>query len=325
MGMGTRGVVGIDIGGTKTLSAVVDPAGRVLARHRIETPQTGPGAVVAALAAGAEAVVAAAGLRSEDLLGMGVGAPGPLDPATGVVFEPPNLEGWRNVPLAALLQDATSLRVFVENDANAAALGEAWVGAGAGVRDLIYITVSTGIGGGLILNGELYHGVSGTAGEIGHMTVEPDGPVCTCGRRGHLEAVASGQAIARMAQEAVRAGAPTRLSALGPPEGLSAEAVARAAAEGDQLAGEIFARAGAYIGIAVASLVNVLNPAMVIFGGGVSKAGDLLFDPVRRVVRERAFERPAAAVRIVPAALGDDAGVIGAAAVVYRRLGSESP
>ena len=323
--MGPRAVVGIDIGGTKTLSAVVEPAGRVLARHRIETPQTGPEGVVAALTRSVAAVAASAGLRNEDLLGIGVGAPGPLDPATGVVFEPPNLVGWRDVPLARLLQDAVGFEVFVENDANAAALGEAWVGAGAGVRDLIYITVSTGIGGGLILNGDLYHGVSGTAGEIGHMTVEPDGPICTCGRRGHLEAVASGQAIARMAAEVVRAGRPTRLSTLGPPEALTAELVARAAIEGDPLARDIYARAGAYIGAAVASLVNVLNPAMVIFGGGVIKAGNLLFDPVRRAVRERAFERPAAAVRIVPAALGDDAGVIGAAAVVYRRLGSESP
>ncbi len=318
--MGTRAVVGIDIGGTKTLSGVVDPQGRVLGRRLMTTPQTGPEGVVQALVREVTGLLSSAGTRREDLLGLGVGAPGPLDPATGVVFEPPNLVGWRDVPLARLLRDATGLRVFVENDANAAALGEAWVGAGAGVRDLIYITVSTGIGGGLILNGDLYHGVSGTAGEIGHMTVEPDGPVCTCGRRGHLEAVASGQAIARMAADAVRAGRPTRLSILSPPEALTAEAVARAAIEGDPLARDIYARAGAYIGIAVASLVNLLNPAMVIFGGGVSKAGDLLFDPVRRVVRERAFERPAAAVRIVQAALGDHAGVIGAAAVVYRRL-----
>jgi glucokinase len=266
------------------------------------------------------ALLAEAGLRREDLLGLGAGAPGPLDPATGVVFEPPNLEGWRDVPLAALLAEAIGIPAFIENDANAAAVGEAWVGAGAGVSDLIYITVSTGIGGGLIFGGELYHGTSGTAGEIGHMTIEPDGPTCTCGRRGHLEILASGTAIGRMATEAVVAGRPSTLSAL--PRGeITAAAVAEAAAAGDVLAIEVYARAGGYIGVAAASLVNVLNPQMIVFGGGVSKAGELLLAPVRQAVRERAFERPAEAVRIVPVALGDDVGVVGVAAVVYRRTG----
>src|SRR3989304_5378056 len=175
--------------------------------------------------------------------GMAGRRPGPPDPEPGVVVEPPTLAGWRDVPLGTMLFDATGIPTFVENDANAAALGEAWVGAGVGVRDQIYITVSTGIGGGLIFNGELYHGVSGTAGEIGHMTVEPDGPVCTCGRRGHLEGLASGHAIARMAEEAVHAGRQTRLTAL-PPGALDAAVVAQAALDGEAVAREIYARAG---------------------------------------------------------------------------------
>lgn len=316
--MAGQAVVGVDVGGTKTLLALVDPHGGVQARRRMETPQRGPEDFVRRLAGELAALLQEAGRRREEVLGLGVGAPGPLDPQSGVVFEPPNLAGWRDVPLAAMLREAAGIPTWVENDANAAALAEAWVGVGVGVRDLIYITVSTGIGGGLILNGELYHGVSGTAGEVGHMTVEPEGPLCGCGRRGHLEAVASGGAIARMAQEALRAGRETRLRALSP-QALTAEAVAEVARQGDAVAREVYARAGAYIGLAVASLVNVLNPAMVVFGGGVSKAGDLLLEPVRRVVRERAFRRPAEAVQIVPAALGDDVGVIGAAAVVYRR------
>jgi len=318
--MAGRAVVSIDVGGTKTLTAVVNEQGRVLARRRMETPQEGPERFVEAAAREVAALLAEAGLRREDLLGLGAGAPGPLDPATGVVFEPPNLEGWRDVPLAALLAEAIGIPAFIENDANAAAVGEAWVGAGAGVSDLIYITVSTGIGGGLIFGGELYHGTSGTAGEIGHMTIEPDGPTCTCGRRGHLEILASGTAIGRMATEAVVAGRPSTLSAL--PRGeITAAAVAEAAAAGDVLAIEVYARAGGYIGVAAASLVNVLNPQMIVFGGGVSKAGELLLAPVRQAVRERAFERPAEAVRIVPVALGDDVGVVGVAAVVYRRTG----
>lgn len=311
-------VVALDIGGTKTLSALVDSYGHVLARRRMETPQKGPGPFTEAVAREVAALLAGAGLRREDVLGLGAGAPGPLDPATGVVFEPPNLEGWRDVPLADLLSEATGIRAVIENDANAAAVGEAWVGAGVGLRDLIYITVSTGIGGGLIFGGELYHGVSGTAGEIGHMTIEPDGPTCTCGRRGHLEILASGTAIGRMAAEAVRAGRPSSLGAL-PEEEITAAAVAAAAAAGDVLAIEVYARAGGHIGVAAASLVNVLNPQMIVFGGGVSKAGELLLAPVRQAVRERAFERPAEAVRIVQAALGDDVGVVGVAGVVFRR------
>lgn len=310
-------VVALDIGGTKTLSALVDAQGRVLARRRMETPQEGPRRFVEAAAQEVATLLAGAGLRREDVLGLGAGAPGPLDPASGVVFEPPNLKGWRDVPLADLLQEATGIRAFIENDANAAAVGEAWVGAGAGVRDLIYITVSTGIGGGLIFGGELYHGVSGTAGEIGHMTIEPDGLTCTCGRRGHLEILASGTAIGRMAAEAVRAGRPSWLGAL-PEEEITAAAVAAAAAAGDVLAIEVYTRAGGYIGVAAASLVNVLNPQMIVFGGGVSKAGELLLAPVRQAVQERAFERPAEAVRIVQAALGDDVGVVGVAGVVLR-------
>ncbi len=317
--MGARAVIGVDIGGTKTLSAVVDPLGRVVARHRIDTPQQGPQQFVEVLTVELATLLDRAGVQRTDIAGIGVGAPGPLDPGTGVVFEPPNLQGWRDVPLRDFMQRAIGINTFVENDANAAALGEAWVGAGVGARDLIYITVSTGIGGGLILNGELYHGITGTAGEIGHMTVEPDGPLCHCGRRGHLEGVAAGPAIARMAEEAVRAGRATSLSAL-PAGGITAATVAEAAMAGDAVAREVYARAARYIGLAVASLVNVLNPEMIIIGGGVSKVGDVLFEPVRSIVRERAFERPAAAAKIVPAALGDDVGVIGAAAVVYRAV-----
>ncbi len=316
--MAKNAVISIDIGGTKTLAAVVNAQGRVIARRRMETPQEGPQRFVETVGREVAALLAETGLRREDLLGLGAGAPGPLDPETGVVFEPPNLEGWRDVPLAEMLQEVTRIRTFIENDANAAAVGEAWVGAGAGVSDLIYITVSTGIGGGLIFGGELYHGVSGTAGEIGHMTIEPEGPVCGCGRKGHLEILASGPAIARMASEALRAGRPSSLSGLSE-EAITAETVAEAAAAGDVLAIEAYTRAAGYIGVAAASLVNVLNPQMIVFGGGVSKAGELLLAPVRQAVRERAFERPAEAVRIVPSALGDDVGVVGAAAVVFRR------
>lgn len=311
--------LGVDLGGTKILTALVDDLGRVLDRVRIATPAGGPDAVVAAIVDSVRTVTGRAGIARAAVGGLGVGAPGPMDPATGVVFEPPNLPGWRDVPLAEMLASRLRLRVFVENDANAAALGERWAGAGVGVDDLVYITVSTGIGGGLILGGRLYHGVSGTAGEIGHMVIEPGGPRCNCGRFGCLEALAAGPAITREAREAIRSGAPTTLSQL-PDEALTAETVARAAWDGDPVARQIYARAAAALGVGVTNLVNLLNPAMVIIGGGVARAGELIFAPVRRIVREEAFERPGAAVQIVPAALGDDVGAIGAAAVARLSL-----
>jgi glucokinase len=315
-------VVGVDLGGTKILTALVDLTGTVRARRRVLTPQAGPAAVVEAIAATVEGVLADAGLARTDCLGVGVGAPGPLDPRRGVVYEPANLPGWRDVPLAALLAEALGLPSHVENDANAAALGEWWVGAGRGIADLVYITVSTGIGGGIILGNRLLQGVSGTAGEIGHTVVDADGPLCGCGRRGHLEALASGRAIARMAAEAVASGRPTALAAVGAdPARLSAEVVAEAARHGDAVAREIYQRAGFYVGVGVANVLNLLNPRTVVIGGGVSKAGDLLLDPVRRTARQLAFDRPARDAEIVPAALGDDVGVVGAAAVVLERLG----
>jgi glucokinase len=312
--------LGVDLGGTKILTAVVDEHGRVLHRVRVATPPSGPDDVIEAIASTVDRVMADAGIAPGAIPAIGVGAPGPSDPRTGVVFEPPNLPGWRNVPLAERLTAYLRVPVHVENDANAAALGEHWAGAGAGVRDLVYITVSTGVGGGLILDGRLYHGASGTAGEVGHMLVEPGGPRCGCGRLGCLEAVASGTAIAREARAAVAEGRPTALSVV-PASDLDAEAVARAASDGDPAAREIYARVGAAMGAAVTNLVNLLGPEVVIIGGGVARAGELVFAPVRRIVREEAFERPGTIVRIVPAALGADAGVIGAAAVVRARAG----
>jgi glucokinase len=311
--------LGVDLGGTKILTALVDDRGQVLRRVRVATPTDGPEPVVAAITETVRLVTRQGGLELSMSCGLGVGAPGPMDPQTGVVFEPPNLPGWRDVPLGAMLARRLGIPAFVENDANAAALGERWAGAGVGIDDLIYMTVSTGIGGGLIFGGRLYHGVSGTAGEVGHMVIDPRGPQCPCGRVGCLEALASGPSIARDARAAVRSGKPTALAVI-PPDDLDAAAVAAAALDGDPVALEIYARAAAALGAGIANLVNLLNPAMVIIGGGVSHAGDLIFPVVRRIVRQEAFERPASAVQIVPALLGDDAGAVGAAAVVRERV-----
>jgi glucokinase len=298
----------------------VDRDGRVLAREHIATPHGGPTAVVRAIRDSARALRAGAGSATATIAGVGVAVAGPTDHERGIIYEPPNIEGWgRETPFGPRLAGELGETVFVENDANAAALGEAWVGAGRGVRDLVYITVSTGIGGGLILDGRLYRGAHGTAGEIGHVIIDPNGPRCHCGNRGCLEMLASGTAIARQAREAVARGEATSLQRFAAcPDEITAAAVGDAARDGDPLAFDLYLRAGTRIGIVLSNLLALLNPRMIIVGGGVSKAGDLLFRPAREAIRARVYPHPALDVVVTPAELGDDVGIIGAAALVYH-------
>ena len=319
-----RFALAVDIGGTKILSALVRDDGTVVARSRVDTPGRGVEPVLGAVVATVEQVMREGAAAREQVVAVGVGAPGPMNPETGVVYDPPNMEGWHDVPLGAMLTERLGMRVFIENDANAAAVGEWWVGAGQGVSDLIYITVSTGIGGGIIIGDRLHHGVNGTAGEVGHMTIDLHGPPCPCGRStGCLEVLASGTAIARMAREAVESGRRSALLEMtgGRPEAITAAMVEAAARDRDEVAGEVFTRAATYLGVGMANLLNLFNPERIVIGGGVSNAGEMLFAPVRRIARARAFERPGRDAQIVPASLGDDVGAVGAAAVAFQRAG----
>lgn len=301
--------VAVDLGGTWIRAAVVGPEGEVERVTRAPTPQAGPEAVADTIAGLVRGFGAPRGV-------VGVAVPGPLSVREGVVFDPPNLRGWKHVPLRRMLEERLGCPVVLENDANAAAVGEWWKGAGRGARQLVYLTVSTGVGGGLVLEGKLYRGATDTAGEVGHVVVDPQGPVCSCGRRGHLEGLASGPAIARWTAEQIRAG---RRSILASKEPVSAKEVAVAAEQGDELAREAFLRAGTYLGLAVAGLVNLLNPEMVVVGGGVARAGRWLFDPLLEAARNHAFERPWGAVRVVPGALDDHAGLVGVAYLAQQR------
>ncbi len=320
-----RAVIGIDLGGTKISTALINSDGSIIVHDYRETCAVeGQEAVIGRMLDGARRVMAEAQVTPSQVAAVGVGAPGPLNVEMGVVVAPPNLPGWDRVPLKRLIEEGLGITTFLENDANAAALGEHRFGAGRGVEHMIYVTVSTGIGGGLILDGELYHGGSGMAGEIGHITIVPYGPLCNCGNRGCLEALASGTALARLARERVAHGVPTLIADLagGDPERITAKLVADAAGQGDVEAQEILAEAMHYLGIGMANLVNLFNPQLIVIGGGLANIGEPLFGPVRRVIDRRAFRAQAQAVRVVRAALGNKVGVLGAAAVALARIGA---
>lgn len=310
-------VAGVDLGGTKILTVLADRSGRVLARVKVPTgARRGRDPVIDTIVDSVQEVVRQSGAPFSAVRAVGVGAPGPLDQDRGVVFLAPNL-GWRDVPLGAILGERLGMPVWLENDANLAALGEHSYGAGRGESHMVYITVSTGVGGGIILDGRVYRGAGGGAGEIGHMTVAPGGPVCNCGNDGCLEAVASGTAIARRARALVDdgRGAGILAAAGGDPDRVSARAVAGAAAAGDAEALVIMRDAGRYLGLAVAGVINLLNPSAVVLGGGVMQSGAVLWDAMLEEVRRRALDSSLAAVRVTRGSLGGDAGALGAVAL----------
>jgi glucokinase len=247
-----------------------------------------------------------------------VAAPGPVNPYTGVIFSTPNIPAWKNYPLAELLSKKYKVPAYLGNDANLAALGEWKYGAGQGHHDVLYLTISTGIGGGVISSDRLIEGSNGMATELGHITVLPGGPLCSCGVRGHLEAVASGPAIARYVSQQITSG---RSSILQSTEDLSARDIAGAAGRGDELAKEAFVRAGGFIGQAVADFLHIFNPSIVIFGGGVTQSGRLILDPIEESMKRNIMDKSYLdGLQIATVKLGDDAGLLGALAQAHIRL-----
>ncbi len=315
-------VLGIDLGGTKILTAVTDAGGRIWSRDQSVTPaKDGPEAVVKSILQSAGRALKQAGITAAALDTIGIGAPGLSNPETGVLFTSPHLPGWHDVPLRDILEKELGKKVFLINDANAAAIGELYYGAGRGARNFIYITVSTGIGGGIIIGGKIYTGATGTAGELGHMTIDAEGPSCQCGNRGCWETLASGTALAREAGYRIKNGARTSiLEYAGGPEEINAEAVSRAAQAGDGLAAELIARTAYYLGVGLANLINIFNPELIIIGGGLSNIGDSLLKPAFEEAGRRAFPPPCQAVRFALAELGRDSGAIGAAAYALEKM-----
>lgn len=315
-------IAGVDLGGTTINAAVVSADGeRVLGMHTAPTnAERGPKYVVDKIIGMVRESMRVAGREGgfdeKEIVGIGIGSPGPLDRKTGTVIETPNL-GWRNFPLRDLVANAIGLPAELDNDANAATIGEWWVGAGKNVETMVGVTLGTGIGGGIVLGGKVFHGASDVAGEIGHMSIDSTGRKCKCGNYGCLEAYASGPAIAARAIEGLQSGEQSVLPELvdGDLSRITAETVYEGIVAGDAYARDVMRDTAKFLGSGVANLINVLNPEMIVISGGVTRAGDHLLEPLRNEVKRRAFRNAFEACRIVTSELGSMAGVIGAAYV----------
>lgn len=315
-------LAGVDIGGTTVKLALTDLEGNILEKWEIHTDVSNAGRnIVKDIADSVSAKLKEAGFDFSRLLGLGIGAPGFINTEIGLIYEAVNL-GWKNYYLKDEMEKLLSVPVFTDNDANLAAAGEMWKGAGNGAENLLCITLGTGVGGGIIAGGEIIHGMSGMAGEIGHITtVIEDGRPCNCGKHGCLETVASATGIAREGMKAAERDPAGKLGTLYKETGrLIAKDVFDCAKEGDNAALEVVNHAAAHLGLALANLANALNPEMIVVGGGVSKAGDYLINKIEQVFKRHAIPKIAMETRIREAQLGNDAGVIGAAWLAKQNL-----
>jgi len=323
-------VVGVDLGGTKILAAVVTADGKIMGQAKRKTkPETGTESVIERIVKTVDDALASAKTLRSEVRAVGIGAPGPIDPDTGTVLMAPNLNGWENVPLAKTLSEQLGVPVFLDNDVNVGTLGEFVYGAGRGAKDVIGVFVGTGIGGGLIIGGQLRSGARHAAGEIGHMIVLAEGPYCGCGNRGCIEALASRTAIVNSLRMAMQSGRKTTLTealAGGGVERLSSGVLAQAWKSNDTLTVEVLTRVQYYLGLHLASLVNFLDPELIVLGGGVIEAlGEDFLQPIRRVAYQHFTQRrDASQVKIVLSQLGDNAGILGAAVAARLHLPSKS-
>lgn len=305
-------VIGIDLGGTKISCAISDLDGKVIAQTTIPTlAQEGETAVLNRIIKSVDTVISESGVSASEIKAIGIGSPGPLDSKKGIIVTTPNLP-FKNFNLVKPISEHFLIPAYLDNDANVAAIGEFMFGAGRGSENMVYVTVSTGVGGGAIINGKIYRGNTCNALEIGHTTVFPGGPRCGCGNIGCLEAVASGTAIGRRANEAVNSKVETSLKNY---DKVTSYEVFKEAEKGDVVSKKILDEALTYLGIGISNIIVSFDPEKIIIGGGVSKGGDIVFNKVKEVVNERCFKVMAESCKIEPAGLGTDAGVIGAVAL----------
>jgi glucokinase len=306
-------VIGVDLGGTNIVSAVVDKNGKVLGKDKRPTQASlGARGVIERIVQSVHAASAHSGLPWSSHVSIGIGSPGPLDPKKGLIIYTPNLN-WKNVPIVALLQKQLKKKVYLENDANLAALGESWIGAGKGEGVVLCLTLGTGVGGGLILDGKIFEGAWGVSNHIGHIVVDPNGPKAPYGNRGILEQYVSATGIVRLAKE----------MGVQKPKNAPLEAYTfqKMAEKGDKKALRVYEYAGQMLGVGLTSAIHLINPHMIIFSGGVAGAGDLLLKPMMKELKTRCFASHLKGIKFKMAKLGDNMGVVGAACLAWQSIG----
>ena len=321
-------VIGVDLGGSAVRAGIVTREGRLRNFKQIEIPKgRRKDLVLTRITGSVRELIDREDKRGNKVVAVGIGSPGIIKLDKGIVVTSPNFPGWRDVPLRSLIERAINLPVSLDNDANAAAFGEKWRGAGRKVNSLICLTMGTGIGGGIILDGNLWHGAHGMCGEIGHMTVDPNGPRCNCGNYGCLEAYSSATGMVRGATEAIKEGKRTILKRLsgGDSRKITAKMIYDAATQGDRLSINILKEAGSSLGIAIISLINILNPEMIVLTGAVTGAWDFFMPAAFEEIEKRAYSRVMMRTKIVRGKLPGSAGVVGAAGLALRQMGGLPP
>jgi len=310
--------IGIDLGGTNLRMALVSPEGLISSRRQVKTAQfSSTPDLIAGISREARILIQEAERAGDRVLGGGIGVPGGVDPAGEIVYFLTNFPSGCDIPLRRLLEEKIECKIRMGNDANIWAYGEGWLGAGRNRRNFVLITLGTGVGGGIIIDHRIYVGHSGIAGEIGHITIEPEGSPCGCGGRGCLETIAAAGGFVRLARELLGQGKPSLLSQSDEFKPLSALNVFRAAQRGDQVALLVLEKVGRALGIGISALINVLNPEIIILGGGVAAARELFTPPMVEEIKLRAFSAKGKETPVVPSLLGEDAGILGAARLIF--------
>lgn len=318
---GAASVLGLDVGANHLLAIVTDLEGNTTAEHASPFDiEIGPEKALPIIVKHIHQILKMSPSTSPRVLGIGLGVPGPLDHTTGTVVAPPIMPGWDRFPLKQFLSQEFGMPVLVENDANLGAVAEKWRGAGQGHQHLAYVKIGTGIGCGLMLDGKIYRGQRGSAGEIGHITITRDGPPCKCGSYGCLESMAAAPALLNRARLAIKAGRATSLIQYNSLDNITPQEIATAALQGDALARELFEDSGRFIGIALANLINLLNPSIIILGGGVASVGEIITRPIRETIRSRSLLASYEQTEIVVGKLGREAVAMGAATLVLQEI-----
>jgi glucokinase len=321
-----RYLIGVDIGGTNIKLALCDKRARLRGKRTFSTASfRGKSSLIDGIVSRIEGLISSQGLKKRDVIGVGIGAPGAVDIRTGMVHYLTNIPDWREVPLGNILRKRLGIPVFVDNDVNVMALGEVYFGAGRRAVNMLCITLGTGVGGGLILDGKIYRGSSYAAGEFGHVPINIDGPKCKCGSWACVEAYAGNSYIVKGVIADIRKGAKTLITKLvkGDLSKITPEIISEADRRGDRFAKKVWMEVGEKIGLGLVGVVNLLNVEKIVIGGGVAEAGKILFDSIKRTIHTRAMKLPAKTVKVVKAKLGLDAGLIGAATLVLYELGRE--